>query len=87
MEASHKTGKLVMSSYQAPKASSAVHIYDKSFVGHPQVEKVSYIRSGVGNNSYSPGDFLHASDESIDARAASYISSVQQRFRLERLVD
>ncbi|KAL5791516.1 hypothetical protein ACOSP7_000110 [Xanthoceras sorbifolium] len=76
----------VMSS---PSASSVGFYADHvEFVDHPPKQKhaQSYITSDIGNNSFGLVDHkLYSYDEkSIDARAATYISGVQERFRLER---
>ncbi|CAI9758524.1 unnamed protein product [Fraxinus pennsylvanica] len=51
---------------------------DKVF---PQQQKVTFV---VPDDSYAKFDGI-AADEAVDAKAASYISSVQARFRLQQM--
>ncbi|CAI9763128.1 unnamed protein product [Fraxinus pennsylvanica] len=52
-----------------------------------QVQKVPIVVQEKGQDSYGKLDNFYsmAGDECIDAKAASYISSVQERFRLEHV--
>jgi len=81
--------KLVMSLHQTSNipSSSTVH-YDSSVNTSRSSSVASVRRKNDGNldhprNIYNGQDKFLTGDESIDARAASYISSVRQRFRLE----
>lgn len=85
MESKHM---LVMSLYQAAKPSSSTQ-YVKPYLSssvasagvydgvqhNPSKDKNSYSYSGIGYNSYGY-------DERIDEKAANYISSVRERFRI-----
>ncbi|XWS37106.1 hypothetical protein CRYUN_Cryun19dG0014700 [Craigia yunnanensis] len=83
-----ESNTVVMSLYQAPKPSSSVQysntvkpnpsgsMASTAFLDRSTRQKHSYIASDTGNDSYGR-------DEAIDARAANYITGVQQRFSLE----
>ncbi|KAI5562957.1 hypothetical protein POPTR_015G098500v4 [Populus trichocarpa] len=80
--------KLVMSLHQASNPSSSTVHYDSSVNPSRSSSVASVRRKNDGNldhphNIYNGQDKFLTGDESIDARAASYISSVRQRFRLE----
>ncbi|KAG8366763.1 hypothetical protein BUALT_Bualt16G0001500 [Buddleja alternifolia] len=75
-----------------PQAGFIIVNQDKVFP--QQKPKVAFVvphdRNNIGVDSYDGGNnklenFFYASeDEAVDAKAARYISSVQERFRLER---
>ncbi|KAF9668044.1 hypothetical protein SADUNF_Sadunf15G0086100 [Salix dunnii] len=95
MEANYKqrgftsSGKLVMSLLQASNPSSFTVHYGNSVNSSLSSSVASVSRQNGGNlkhprNVNNGREEILASDhESIDAKAASYISSVRQRFRLE----
>ncbi|KAG6747217.1 hypothetical protein POTOM_049602 [Populus tomentosa] len=73
--------KLVMSLHQASNPSSSTVHYDSSVNPSSSSSVASVRRQNDGNLDHPR--YIYNGDESIDARAASYISSVRQRFRLE----
>ncbi|XWS51432.1 hypothetical protein CRYUN_Cryun12cG0175900 [Craigia yunnanensis] len=90
-----KKSKVVMYLYQAPKPSSSVQysntvepkpsgsMASTAFMDRSTKQKHSYIVSDTGYESYGRVEqYNHG--EGIDARAANYISGVQQRFSQER---
>ncbi|KAK2662361.1 hypothetical protein Ddye_000935, partial [Dipteronia dyeriana] len=87
----HQAGKQITSSsvaavqYSNSQSASSVGLY----ADHPPKQKHAYAQyssyitcDDLGNNSSSFGlvDNLYSYDQSIDAKAASYISGVQERF-------
>ncbi|OVA09571.1 hypothetical protein BVC80_9101g96 [Macleaya cordata] len=94
-------GRLVMSLYRTSKPASTVQfstkvkpttsssatssgylVADKEFVVPQSSKKVSFLKSDVIRDSYGVVD---AGDENVDMKAATYISYVQERFKLERV--
>ncbi|KAK3183158.1 hypothetical protein Dsin_030444 [Dipteronia sinensis] len=90
----HQAGKPTTSSsvaavqYSSSQSASSVGLYadHPPKQNHAHAHYSSYITCDDLGNSSSFGlvDNLYSYDQSIDARAASYISGVQERFRLER---
>ncbi|CAK7336736.1 unnamed protein product [Dovyalis caffra] len=82
-------GRLVMSLYQAPTPSSSTVHYVSAVNSSQSSSVASVTRYNDGNlghprNSNNGQDeFPSTIDETIDAKAASYISSVRKRFRLD----
>ncbi|XP_030450626.2 uncharacterized protein LOC115672813 [Syzygium oleosum] len=95
----YKAAKLPASGAQyrskvTPRQSSpSVATTTQAFVVHQdvisqqKVQKVSFIVPDKGRNSLGQFDkmFGMPGDESVDLKAANYISSVQERFKLERV--
>ncbi|GMJ05875.1 hypothetical protein HRI_004256700 [Hibiscus trionum] len=92
-----KSKVIFMSMYRAPKPASSVQygnpvkptasaasaspgtgFYSDAFMGHSKMGSDT-----VSNYAYNGVELRHC-DEGIDARAASYISGVRERLRLER---
>ncbi|KAG5234272.1 hypothetical protein OIU76_000403 [Salix suchowensis] len=86
MEANYKqrgfagNGKLVMSLYQASDPSSSSTVHHVRLV-NPDQSSVSIFSEAKANNNNGRDGFL--ADQSIDVKAASYISTVRQRFGVE----
>ncbi|CAK7336740.1 unnamed protein product [Dovyalis caffra] len=82
-------GRLVMSLYQAPTpSSSTVHYFsaENSSQSSSVASVTRYNDGNLGhlrNTTNGQDEFLSTIDETIDAKAAIYISSVRQRFRLD----
>ncbi|KAJ4728802.1 Dynein heavy chain 1, axonemal [Melia azedarach] len=91
---SSTTVKYSSSGVLKPSQSSSVAsvgLYSNNHVDHPPKQKQpSYITSDQSDHfcnrsSFNRSDDLYAYEESIDDMAASYISCVLERFRLERV--
>ncbi|KAF5187088.1 hypothetical protein FRX31_023326 [Thalictrum thalictroides] len=64
-------------------AATSFH-FEKEFAIPPPMHKVSLVKSGGGCDLTGLVDDRHG-DETVDVRAASYISYVRERFKLERV--
>lgn len=72
----------------APSTASSVgFIVNQDQVTPQAKQKVSFVIPDNGRDSYQKFESPYGvgGDESVDLKAASYISCVQERFRLERL--
>ncbi|KAJ6672225.1 hypothetical protein OIU85_013562 [Salix viminalis] len=93
MEASYKqrgfagNGRLVMSLYQASDPSSSSTVHHVRLVNPDQSSSVSSVsifsEAKANNNKNNNGRDGFLADQSIDVKAASYISTVRQRFGVE----
>ncbi|KAF9606826.1 hypothetical protein IFM89_029283 [Coptis chinensis] len=73
-------------------ASATSFHFDKEFAIPPPVHKISHVKSSdsehdsIGVDNYgSHGAGLATADETVDRRAAAYISNVRERFRQEKV--
>ncbi|KAF3435260.1 hypothetical protein FNV43_RR22347 [Rhamnella rubrinervis] len=88
------TTKVVKPSQSSPSTASVgfVHVQDYVISGQPK-QKVSFIlpentrESAAAAAAFGKFDSSHgaAIDDAVDMKAAIYISSVQERFKLERV--
>ncbi|XVE56559.1 hypothetical protein DITRI_Ditri04bG0020900 [Diplodiscus trichospermus] len=62
---------------------TSASFYIDAYMDDSEKQKQPYVGSDTGNSSYHRVEQFDY-DEGIDARAASYISGVRQRFSLER---
>ncbi|KAK9272944.1 hypothetical protein L1049_003323 [Liquidambar formosana] len=78
----------VKPSQSSPSTASVGYLVDQDFVTSQPKPKVSFIVPDNGRNSYGQIDNsfgASAGDENVDLKAASYIATVQERFKLERI--
>ncbi|KAF8013111.1 hypothetical protein BT93_I1091 [Corymbia citriodora subsp. variegata] len=63
------------------------YMVHQDVISQPKVQKVSFIVPDRGRDSQGQFDkvFGMPGDESVDLKATNYISSVQERFKLERV--
>ncbi|KAJ6764237.1 hypothetical protein OIU74_023171 [Salix koriyanagi] len=89
MEANYKqrgfagNGKLVMSLYQASDPSSSSTVHHVRLVNPDQSSVSIFSEAKANNNKNNNGRDGFLADQSIDVKAASYISTVRQRFGVE----
>ncbi|KAM7506477.1 hypothetical protein LguiA_016930 [Lonicera macranthoides] len=78
--------KQTMFSSNNSTAASVGFIVNQEMVNPQPKQRVSFIMPDNGRDSYGMFDNPYgiAGDEGVDVKAASYISCVQERFRLER---
>ncbi|KDP46265.1 hypothetical protein JCGZ_10105 [Jatropha curcas] len=79
----------VKPSQSSPSAASVGFVVHQDYIITPPKQKVSFIVPTADSNRdkyLSQFDKLYgvAGDEGVDIKAATYISSVQERFKLER---
>ncbi|KAH7518917.1 uncharacterized protein LOC125424289 [Ziziphus jujuba] len=85
------TSKVIKPSQSSPSASSVgyVHVQDYVISGQLPTKKVSFmLPENSRESTFGQLDgtiYGVACDEAVDMKAASYISSVQERFKLERI--
>ncbi|KAF8013110.1 hypothetical protein BT93_I1090 [Corymbia citriodora subsp. variegata] len=74
------------SSPSAAKTRVAFVVH-QDVISQPMVQKVSFIVPDKGRDSPGQFDkvFSMPSDESVDLKASNYISSVRERFKLDRV--
>ncbi|PON95398.1 hypothetical protein TorRG33x02_089200 [Trema orientale] len=77
----------VKPSQSSPSAASVGFLVHQDYVIAQPKPKISFILPPESRDSVVQLDNLYgvAVDESVDSKAASYISSVQERFKLERV--
>lgn len=71
-------GKSMASSYQASRPLSSSSF---QYAG-PSASHETHVQANIGNSSYYHVG-MQSCDETIDAKATSYILGVQERFRLQ----
>lgn len=75
--------KPMASSYQASRPlSSSSFQYASNTKHNPSASHETHMQANIGNGSYYHVG-MQSCDESIDAKATSYILGVQERFRLQ----
>ena len=81
------TTQVVKTSQSSPSTASVgfLHVQDCVISGQPK-QKVSFILPENTRESAAAFSFYGAAaDDAVDTKASTYISSVQERFKLERL--
>ncbi|KAK6928556.1 hypothetical protein RJ641_007147 [Dillenia turbinata] len=79
----------VKPSQSSPTTASVGYIVDQDFVIPRPKQKVSFIlpeNYGCESDYHNDNPYGVVGDESVDMKAASYISCVQERFKLERSI-
>ncbi|KAK7855001.1 uncharacterized protein LOC112033429 [Quercus suber] len=81
------TTKVKPSQSSPSTASVEFLVHQDYYVFAQPKQKVAFIVQDNSRDLISPYDNLYGmpGDESVDTKAASYISSVQERFKLERI--
>ncbi|KAG6659744.1 hypothetical protein I3843_03G053700 [Carya illinoinensis] len=83
------TSKLAKPSQSSPSTASVGFLVQQDYVVSQPNQKVSFIVPADDSRDLisSQYDSLYgiAADETVDTKAATYISSVQERFKLERM--
>lgn len=83
------TSKVIKPSQSSPSASSVgyLHVQDYVISGQLPTKKVSFLLPESSLESTFDVGAIHgvACDDAVDTKAATYISSVQERFKLERI--
>ncbi|KAI6700858.1 hypothetical protein NL676_015182 [Syzygium grande] len=79
----------VMPNQSSPSAATTrvAFVVHQDVISQPKAQKVSFMVPDKGRDSLGQFDKLFGmpGDESVDLKAANYISSVQERFKLERV--
>ena len=81
------SNKVMKPSQSCPSAASVGFLVHQDYAVTQPKPKVSFILPDTSRDSLVQFESLYgvAVDESVDSKAATYISSVQERFNLERV--
>ncbi|KAK3412990.1 uncharacterized protein LOC104419130 [Eucalyptus grandis] len=79
----------VMPRQSSPLAATAkvAFMVHQDMISQPKAQKVSFIVPNKGRDSLGQFDMVFGmpGDETVDLKATNYISSVRERFKLERV--